>query len=143
MAHTHSIIDTDNRFYIDPITRAVKNNSGKVTLAQNDHNSERFTFEIPRYVDGHDMSLCDKVEVHFVNQSNGAEKSEDVYTADDVQVSPASNDAVIFSWLISELATKYAGTVQFLVRFVCLDGEKITYLWNTAIFKGISVVAGM
>lgn len=143
MAHTHNIIDIDNKFYINPITRAVKNNTGKATLAQNDHNSERFTFEIPRYVDGHDMALCDKVEVHFVNCSTEAETCDGVYKASDVKVNPASNDMVIFSWLIAEDATKYAGTLQFLISFVCLDGEKVSYRWNTAVFKGINVVAGM
>lgn len=142
MAHTHSIIDTDKRFSIDPVSRLVKSELDKITLAQNDHNSERFTFEIPR-VEGHNMSLCDKVEIHFVNQSTATtEKSEGVYSVEDVEVISA-DDVVIFSWLISEDATKYAGTLKFLVRFVCMDGEKTTYVWSTAIFKGITIVEGM
>ena len=50
MAHTHDVIDYDKHFVIDPVTRQIDNKSGKIVLMQNDHNSERFTFEIPRYV---------------------------------------------------------------------------------------------
>lgn len=144
MEHLHSVIDYDKRFCIDPVTRMVKNNSGKVTLAQHDHNSERFTFEIP-HADGHDMSSCDRVEIHFINKSNSSTslRSEGVYLVDDVKVSPEDNETVTFSWLISDEATKYAGSLKFLVRFICLSGEKIAYSWSTAIFKGITVVAGM
>lgn len=57
MAHKHPIYDTDPHFKIDGDTRVIINASDvKVALMQGDHNSERFTFEIPRYVDGHDMS---------------------------------------------------------------------------------------
>ena len=48
MAHIHSVYDNDTHFKIDPATRQISNESGKVVLMQNDHNSERFTFEIPR-----------------------------------------------------------------------------------------------
>lgn len=66
MAHKHSVYDTDPHFAIDPITRAITNQSTtKTQLMQYDHNSERFTFEIPRLVDGHDMKLCDKIEIHY------------------------------------------------------------------------------
>lgn len=143
MEHIHSVYDTDLHFIIDTKTRGIKNNSGKVSLIQNDHNSERFGFELPRYVDGHDMSVCDKVEIHYINVSHHNEKSEDVYLVDDMQVSPASNDMVIFSWLISANATKYAGTLNFLIRFVCLDGEKVAYAWHTGIFNDITVGEGM
>ena len=67
MSHIHSVYDGDTHFKIDPVTRQIENTSGKVILMQNDHNSERFTFEIPRTIDGHDMSQCNAVEVHYIN----------------------------------------------------------------------------
>lgn len=143
MAHLHDIIDTDKRFYINPVTRVIKNETGKVNLIQYDHNAERFGFEVPRFVEGHDMTLCDRIEIHYINLASATEKSEDLYLVDDIQVSPSSNDTAIFTWLVSANATKYAGTLNFLIRFVCLDGETVTYAWNTAIFKSINVGAGM
>lgn len=145
MAHIHSIYDTDLHFIIDPINRGITSESGKVTLMRNDHNSERFTFEIPRFVEGHDMSKTDKVEVHYVNVDGVNKKTQnaDIYEVDDLQISPDSNDMVICSWLISKNATKYVGTLSFIVRFVCYSEKEITYQWFTDVFKGINVLSAI
>lgn len=142
MAHIHSVIDSDNRFVINPITREITNESEKIKLSQYDHNSERFTFEIPRLVDGHDMSLSSKVEIHYINIGEN-EQSEDVYPVSDLALDEWDTEKVVFSWLISGNATKYEGTLNFLIRFTCLTGEDVDYRWNTAIYRGISVGEGM
>lgn len=147
MAHLHSIYDTDPHFSIDPVTRAIKNESTRKTaLVQGDHNSERFTFEVPRFVEGHDMSLSTRIEVHFINfAADKSGQSENVYIVDDMQISPNSEDEsiVIFSWLLSTNATTYNGTLAFAIRFVCLTDEKIDYAWHTAPYKGISISEGI
>lgn len=146
MAHIHSVYDTDPHFMIDPNTRLLKNVSETQTiLIQNDHNSERFTFELPRYIDGHDMSLCNIVEVHYINISSGSsrESSAGVYEVTDLQVSPASADVVICSWLLSGSSTKYAGNLNFLLRFACSTDRKIEYVWNTAVLPGVTVSNGL
>lgn len=141
MAHQHNVYDTDLHFRIDPITRTIINQTtGKTKVIQYDHNSERFTFEIPRHVDGHDMSLSDKVEIHFINTSkNGNNSNNGVYVCDDVQLSPDDENVVIFSWLISQLATQYEGTLDFIVRFTCVTDKVIDYIWSTGIFAEIKV----
>ena len=140
MAHIHSVYDNDTHFKINPYTRVIENTSEKVIIMQNDHNSERFTFEIPRYIDGHDMSLCNKVQVHFNNiKADKTETTKDVYTVDDLQISPDSEDVVICSWLISQNATKYAGALNFVLRYACLTDTVIDYQWYTDIHKGITV----
>lgn len=140
MAHKHSVYDTDQHFMIDPITRKITNQSSKVKLMQFDHNSERMTFEIPRFVDGHDMSLCTKVEVHYINISTDKKDiNKDVYLVDDTQLSPDSDDVVIFSWLVSRNATQLVGLINFIVRFSCLDGVKSDYVWNTDVSDELSV----
>ena len=51
MSHIHEVNDSDNKFIVDGISRAIKNTStSKTTVMQFDHNSEVFTFEIPRYM---------------------------------------------------------------------------------------------
>lgn len=140
MAHVHSVYDGDTHFKICPITRQIKNNSGKVILMQNDHNSERFTFEIPRYIDGHDMSLCNRVEVHYINiDAKDNRENAGVYVVEDLQTSPNSESVVICSWLISQGATKYAGHMNFVLRYACLNEGEIEYQWFTSVHKGISV----
>ena len=146
MAHIHGVYDTDMRFSIDPITRAIKNESinAKTKLVQYDHNSERFTFELPRYIDGHDMSVCDLVQVHYINIGSGGNKSNGLYEVDDLQVSPENEEFVICSWLISQNATKFVGSLNFLLRFICTEnGVTFDYIWNTAIYSAIVVVEGI
>ena len=147
MAHKHSVYDTDLHFKIDNVTRNITSESGKVILMQNDHNSERFTFEIPRMVDGHDMSVCNLVEVHYINtdSANKRNQMKDVYPITDLQVSPYSDDVVIGSWLISQNATMYAGTLHFLIRYACIadDNTTIDYQWFTNIYSVITIAKGI
>lgn len=70
MEHKHGIHDTDIRFIIDAMHGKIKSESKKLTLRQGAHNSEIYSFEIPRYIEGHDMMLCNKVEVHYLNSSS-------------------------------------------------------------------------
>lgn len=145
MALKHSVYDNDTHFEIDGLTRCVKNvTETKSMLVQYDHNSERFTFEVPRYVDGHDLSLCDTVRVHYINidKSKRAE-NKGVYEVTDLQVSPDADDVVICSWLISNNATQLVGTLHFVVQFACTDDGDVVYSWNTARHTGVSITDGI
>lgn len=145
MAHIHSVYDTDTHFIIDGDTRVVKNVSAtKTMVVQHDHNSERFTFELPRYIDGHDMSTCNLVEVHFLNVDSQTKKEKSgIYEIEDLQVSPEDENVVICSWLISGSATWYVGKLYFVVRFCCVTGSLVTYAWSTAIHQNVSVSEGI
>jgi hypothetical protein len=139
MALRHGVYDSDTHFTINPSNRALKNEgSNKTVLIQYDHNSERFTFEIPRYIESHDMSLCNVVQVHFNNQ-----QSKGVYDVTDMQISPENENVIIMSWLVSSEATQYAGSLEFLIRFSCVENGKVEYVWSTAIYSGISISNGI
>ena len=145
MAHIHEVIDSDKCFTIDPITRAIVNDAGnkKTQLIQNDHNSERFAFQLPRYIEGHDMSLSNKVEVHYINLDQSSnERSVGVYEVTDLALSE-DNESVLLSWLISNNATKYVGVLSFAICFKCMSDDVIDYSWNTAINSSIQIAKGM
>lgn len=141
MAHLHKVYDNDTHFKINPNTRTFLNESEvKNTIAQGDHNSERITFEVQRYVDGHDMSLCNRIEIHYLNiDTTTKEQSNDVYISDDVTISPEDENLVEFSWLISENATKYNGILSFAISMKCLTGDVVDYKWNTLTYEKLSV----
>lgn len=150
--HLHEMRDTDKHFIIDPVTRAITNaNATKNKLIQFDHNSEIFTFEIPQYVDGHDMNKCDKVEIHYINiDGKTKEQSKDLFNAkaaaktDSDLVFNLEDGKLLFCWKISGNATKYAGSLNFLACFSCIDDAGvITYKWHTDIFKGIIISDGL
>lgn len=142
MSHEHTVVDADAHFIINPDSRKITTSSDKLELIQGDHQSERITFEITRLVEGHDMSLCDRIEIHYINIGKKTKEiSKDIYIADDVVVD--GND-VTFSWLISGNATKYYGRLNFIVLFKCLDADdNYTYKWNTEICKLLTVGEGI
>lgn len=144
MAHTHDVYDTDPYFVIDADTRTITDQSTIPTsLMQYDHNSERITFEIPKEIDGHDMSLCDRIEIHYLNIGTNGQKSEDVYEVDDAIVDSGEQEVVLFTWLVSQNATIHAGSLSFVIRFICSSDGNLDYVWNTAIYNSIPVGKGM
>lgn len=143
MGHNHSVHDSDTRFIINPITRQAKCESRKATVIQFDHNSERFTFECPRLIEGHDMSACNRVEVHYINiDPKTKEQNTGVYVADDLRIDPENPEKVVCSWLISQNATQIIGALNFIVCYKCIENGECVYAWNTAI-SSVSVSDGI
>lgn len=142
MPHTHSVADDDLYFVIDPTTREIDNGSKKVKLIQYDHNSEMLTFELSRFVEGHDMSLCDSIRVNYININKSTrEQMTGTYEAKDLVV---DDSKITFTWLISRNATQYIGPLNFLIKFMCMDENGfVTYEWHTDIFKYVYVSTGM
>ena len=143
--HNHNVYDTDNKFTVDGISRAIKNvSSNKTTVMQFDHNSEVFTFEVPRYIEGHDMTECNRVEVHYLNiDTVTKEENKGIYLIDDLTVNAEDETKLTCSWTISQNATKLVGSLNFLLRFMCLTDDIVDYVWNTSIFSGIYVSKGI
>lgn len=145
MPHEHNIIDHDKHFMIDPITRKITPETPeKNKISQFDHKSERYTFEIPRYVEGHDMSLCDIVQFHYINLSaDKSMRNSDVDESNDIGLLSSDEQKVIFSWLVTRNATKLSGTLNFAIRLGCRNGEKVDYEWHTEIYTGITVSSSL
>lgn len=146
-SHTHTdgiIVDADEHFTIDTVTREISNGSNKkLTLMQYDNNSERYSFDIDRIIDGHDLMDCNRVQIHYINIGSNKEKHPNSYTVDDVQVNSSDTNKVTFTWLISQNATMLSGILSFLVSFECINGDNILYRWSSAIYKAIQISAGM
>lgn len=146
MPHTHPVIDGDGKYIIDPITRNIATpNSEKKILIQHDNNSERMTFECNRYIESHDLSLSDTIQVHYVNlSSSGRQKSNGLYEVTDLVVDDTDDTKVNFTWLISSDATEYEGMLEFLIKFACIDNDLVeVYSWHTNISKSIIIAPGI
>ena len=142
MSHNSKIKDTETHFIINPETRVITNASASNnTIVQYDHNSERFTFEMPRYVDGHDMMESTIVRIHYRNAaSTNLLKTNGVYTPDDLAVSGEDENTITFSWLLSSATSQYIGSLHFSIQFLCLDGDTIEYAWNTSVYKDVVIL---
>ena len=131
------------RLVIDPIARKISTKYEKIRLVQNDNNSTRVTFEMPRYVRGHDMSNCSTVEVHYDNISiDRKQVNSDVYFVSDIIVAPEDEETINFSWLVDRNATQVVGTVEFSLHFGCDEDPSLEYAWHTTTYSGIVVLAG-
>lgn len=141
MAHMHTIEDHDKHFIIDPITKKIQpENPEKNKLVRYDHNSERYSFEMDRILEGHDMSLCDIVQIHYINiSSNKQKKNEDIYDVNDLGLLSGNEDRIVFTWLVSRNATMLDGILTFAIRFACSNGDSIDYELHTEIFSSISI----
>lgn len=140
MAHVHPISDDDRQFIIDPNSRSISYDGEVITLVQGDHNSEVFSFEIPRIVEGHDMSLCDEIKIHYINTDRKKKNnSKDVYLVKDITV---NDDTLVFDWIISGNATKYYGSLSFLIQFCCTENDgSYSYIWHTDTFTGVTIAS--
>ena len=142
--HTHPVPDTDTYFVIDPITRSITNTNRKKTVVmQYDHGSERFTFELPRFVDGHDMLECTSITVNVDNiEDETGTMNSDAPDMIDLRVHPNDPDKVISSWLISRNSTQLAGVLSFHIEYKCVDDDgNIVYEWSTDKYDEIEVRA--
>lgn len=146
--HDHNVSDPDSYFIIDPDTRQISNLSQSPNvLMQNDHNSEVYTFEIPRFVEGHDMLSCDRVRIHYINVGrNSNNKHTDVYEMSDLRINPSNPGTLISTWTIKRQATQYPGSLSFVIQYLCIDESitdeetsNISYEWHTDIYKGIEI----
>lgn len=145
-SNTHAVKDPDTHFVIDPDTREITNYSyNRHALMQYDHQSEIFTFELPRYVENHDMTLCNRVRVHFINTDEiTGEHNSDVAEMDDLSVNSVDENTVVSTWCIRREATQLAGTLSFAVQYMCVDDDgAVTYEWHTDIYSGVEVKAGL
>ena len=150
-SHIHTddiIVDADVHFTIDTTTRTISNQNAdnvnkKLTIMQYDNRSERYSFDIDRMIDGHDLTLCNRVQIHYINIGTNRQKNVGLYLVDDVHVNEQDKDKLTFTWLISQNATLLSGTLNFLVSFECVDGDSILYRWSTAVCNIIQITAGM
>lgn len=147
MAHTHPVYDTDRNFLVDPYSRKLINQSPeKIVFMQNDHNCERITFEIPRYVEGHDMSICNRVRVHYINAGTIDGKSashSDAQEIDDLHIDPENEEAVLCSWLIKDTVTGIPGSLSFTIVYECLTGDRVDYRFSANPYSDIKILAGI
>lgn len=143
--HFHPVVDDDGYFVINPDTKQITSKTNSINyLMQFDHKSERYTIEIPRIIEGHDMTLCNRVLVHFVNIDNDTQAERyDFAEINDLRVDPENEDLVICTWLIERHATQFAGSLAFLVQYSCITDEGETdYEFHSDWYSDIFVKKG-
>ena len=145
MEHKHEVTDQDRCFYIDPAKDMAVSCEGTVKgLKRGDHGAEVYCFRMPQVIEGHDMSLCNKVEIHYNNIHKDPSTREITVNksfaeAEGFGADQEDGDTVTWTWKPTGDATQLDGKLAFCVRFACLEGETITYQKFSGIFDAIPV----
>ena len=170
---THNVIDDDGIYRINPVTReityernGIADYFGGPVLVKGDHNSERLTFKIPKTIEGHDMSSCNLIRIHYITidlaTSAQYKDAYDVPLSD--RIDSDDND-LIFTWLVDRNVTRSVGPISFVIQFACTTeterietevdettGEAVAvkktvsiteYSWSTVPYNDLSVSEGI
>lgn len=148
MAHEHELFDSDAHFIIDPETMQISCDSEVKALRCGDHNSEKYTFEMPRYIEGHDMSLCNVVQVHYDNVKYDKTTRETIIKkgfdeVKDFGFRAGSEETLVWIWEVKGDATQQDGNLNFCMRFACLEGSEIEYQKFSETYESIPVGASI
>lgn len=113
-----------------------------IHVAKGDHDSVLIEFEMPRYVNGYDMSAEENsIQIHYANiscedttkRSKGFDGAENITVKENEET---EEDIVSFCWRVPSGATKYAGALSFGItfeRYEKIDDEmQEIYSWSTA-----------
>ncbi|MDM8237146.1 hypothetical protein [[Ruminococcus] torques] len=137
--HAHNLTDSDVRYKIDGHTKKVTNmRENRAYITQGDKKSVILTFEMPRYIEGHDMSLTDWVTVAW-RVGTGEVANKGVYAVSDLKIDPENEEIVIFSWTVDGDVTEIPGDLSFVIQFSCIEGGEYEYIWKTSIITGLSI----
>lgn len=116
------IPEEENRLAINLNTRIIE--APEYLSVQYDHDSETVFFEIDRYFDGVDLAnMC--CVIQYVN-AGGDGRFYPVPFYDTL----TKEEKLIFPWQISGEVTKYAGTVEYAVRFYSIDFDNQIFNFN-------------
>lgn len=128
------IVDENEVLVIDKATKAVISNKN-IELAQRSHNSERLTFECPRFIEGNDMLNCNVITIHYRNEG-----VPDIYVVKDVK--EKDENTITFTWLIELGVTRRVGKTTFSVIFEWFKNgsSEPDYTWPTKECNIISIV---
>lgn len=101
-----------------------------------------FTFEMPRYVEGHDMGTAKNVKVYYVNKGASEEIVDSTDVTSTLKITDDGTNTAVFSWTIPANATQHEGTLDFAVTFTCPEVSP-DYIWSTKIYSGIVINKGL
>lgn len=141
MVNHSPLKDTGAFFTIIPETREIKvPTSHKVIGVVGDHLAEQLTFELPRFIDGHDIEGCTRRYISWLNV-NGEPGNDQL---EELKVPPegAKEGMIYLTWTIRNLLAVSKGVVQFSLHFECLDadGATVRYHWGTAVCKNCEIL---
>lgn len=123
----HSTVKDSGTFLVvDPATRTVTAPEGQRALGvSGDHLSEQVTFEVPQFIDSHDVTMCLRKYITWANAVG--EVGHDELTLD-----RTADGKAYFVWSVRDGLTMAPGFVKFSIHFEDADdAQRVVYRWGT------------
>jgi len=135
-----NIVDEDIHLIVNSDRTITVPEESAVVGVKGDHNSNRVTFDCPRYFDEYDLTQCTN---HFVAYINSAGNIQGQYIITDLAVDAVDETLLHFSWLVSGNVTVAACEIAFALCFRTVEDDLIIYQWNTNYSTGLRVIEGI
>lgn len=120
-------------FVIDSHLRVISIPTRGVVLGvEGDKDVNRVTFRMSRTYKGVDMSQF-QIRINYANANNEL----NYFKVTEITV---GNDEITFVWIVGADAVAYVGNVEFVVRFIKLNGSSIIQELNTTLAAAKSLV---
>lgn len=97
-----------------------------------DVNSQIVTFQLPRFHEGHDLSLCANKKLKWKNMSSAAEGISDLTVT-------TEENHWYAEWEVPPVAMTQAGKLEIAIQLYDVSEDKIAFSWNTPAFKEFSI----
>jgi hypothetical protein len=141
MANHSNIKDSGLFFTIVPEKRqVVVPETHKIIGVVGDHMAEQLTFEIPKTIDGHDISGCARRYVAWKNAKGTTGSDALVELTDPPE--DAKEGMLYFTWTVRDQLTEAKGQISFSLHFVdvVIGGGGVIYHWGTTDCKNCEIL---
>lgn len=98
-----------------------------------DVNSQIVTFTLPRFHEGHDLSLCSNQKIKWKNLTSGIEGTT---TLSQPNVEEKFWTA---AWEVPAEAMTHAGKLEVAISLYDVNNSTLAFAWNTATYNGFSI----
>lgn len=126
-------VDKTVDFVIDSYLRIISiPGRGSVLGVEGDKDVNRVTFRMSRTYKGIDMSQF-QIRINYANANNEL----NYFKVTEITV---GDDEIVFVWVVGADAVAYVGNVEFVIRFIKLNGSSVIQELNTTIATAKSLV---
>ena len=131
---TFPVPETERIYNVDLTTRLIE--APQYLSVQHDHKAEYVYFRCPRYFDSMDLAtVCCVIQYR---NANGDNRIYPVPFYD--TITEAADNNILIPWLLDGDVTRYAGTVEFAIRFYEIDADNKAFLYSLNTQPTTSVV---
>lgn len=132
-SEAHVTVSSDRTMYVEE--------DSYIAGIVGDHNSNPVRIRCDRYVDGGDLTECNKFYIAWQNPTAEISGRSEI---NDISVDPDNKDKLLCTWLVDHDTCSAAGTIEITFQAIKQDTDAtILYEWQTQLNDSMQVLAGI